>query len=364
MQTIRAANAVKIAKKISAKTGDIIMFRFFYDVKEPAQKIYTTDQIIDLLEQGTLDSDENLKLIDTFGAQKNQQKQNSYLLSALAWNRINAALALLDMDKNKVALNLKDIWPTCSNSPLVLAAKTHANLALASLLQLGADTNSQDFRGYTALHYACILRNDEAITLLLDAGASSHLMDAFGKIPKDYYNMEISHNDLAYRYGTVAHQLNPVWDTSNHYFATRNKSLSALRWFICHYIVNKNIGKNSFYKNVSLYELARNYLIKRRPVLDANLYVVMMNFFCDSRPKMNQDICNRLFPDEAMLNQNYNDSGSELFSLCPVDMVPRSALFFNESVNKVSLVPISGTFPENDVWIELQDMPIMPLRPG
>ncbi|TAK75911.1 MAG: ankyrin repeat domain-containing protein, partial [Gammaproteobacteria bacterium] len=206
------------------------------------------DSIIDALENKKLSEDQQRKIIPTFGIEKRTKHRNSLLLHALAWNKLRAAAILIKLDLKKEALNAKDAWPTCLNTPLILAAKIGATGIIKELIALGAELDEQDHNGFTALHYACILRNHDAIETLLQKHAGSHLKDAFGKLPLDYYKMEISEADLSYRYGPSTknpRMLAQVYDGRKNYFATEKKYFSALRWFIPHIIVNTQLEKTT-----------------------------------------------------------------------------------------------------------------------
>lgn len=298
------------------------------------------DQLIDLLQCPELDIEHARAQITSFARDDRSRHHNTYLLLALAWNYLRAASRLLDLDTEHAAINLADEWPSCRNTPLILAAKINAVTILKQLIDGGADLDRQDYRGYTALHYACFYRNDAAITLLLDAGASSYVRDAFDKLPQDYYAMQIVQDDLSYCYGEVDGELRHIADNNNHYFATKNKCLSALRWYIAHWIENAACGGDLVIKGRSLLEWARYALKVRSPIYDAAIYKAMMNLFCDRRPRLNetillrlQDACGKLNPYvEATFNKYY------LFAL---DLVPPSS---------ISVI-------NNEVWIELQERP-------
>jgi len=217
----------------------------------------------------------------------NIKHNNNHLLEALAWNRKKAALKLIELDKNKKSLNVKDEFPSCKNTPLILAAKIDASEVLIKLIQSGANVNEKDYRGFTALHYACLLRNEIAIKHLLDAKADLQPIDAFGKYPYDYYCMRIFEEDISYAYGETNNinwntetkycglifgetnrKLNAAWDWDNHYFSTRKKCLSALRWYITHIIVNNNLGRDeSVGYDLLLIPEAETYKKSTQPVL-------------------------------------------------------------------------------------------------
>ena len=260
----------------------------------PADPLTKIETLIDQLEKG-----EKIE-VDSFGP-LNEKHGNTYLLCALAWNRLRAAKTLLQLDKNKIALNQKDSWPTCRNTPLILAAKINAAEMVGQLIEAGARTDEQDHRGFTALHYACIYRNEEAIRKLLDAGASLNLQDAFGKLPLQYYLREITPDDLAYRYGlseTDATRLNPYPDCNDAYYATYNKCYSSLRWYIAHVLVNTKIDQDVG-EGAKLQAYARASLNRRSPVDHAALYTAMLASFCAARPMIVRELAKQLKPSKA-----------------------------------------------------------------
>ena len=230
--------------------------------------------------------------------------ENTYLLEAISRNYLNAALKLLEWDSTKEHLNIKDKFRTCRNTPLILAAKTHANSVLLRLIELGADLNAQDYRGFTALHYACLYRNAEAIYALIEKGASLDLItERFDSAwcccfsskpcldPCYFYQMEITEQDLAYAYGKeTSAKLNHQCDNSSDYYGTRKKSLSALVWFICHVAANKNSSAYQEHKS----EIDKKWLTTHTK--NAGLYSQLMKEFCETRPEIDPDILMRLRP--------------------------------------------------------------------
>ncbi|MBX3709110.1 MAG: ankyrin repeat domain-containing protein [Gammaproteobacteria bacterium] len=311
------------------------MFSFFNSShKVPVSaKVIGANELVDKLEDEL--PLENQWLI--FNKDHCTRHHNTYLLQALAWNRQKAALKLLELDKNKEALNLKDDWPTCLNSPLILAAKINAGYIVQKLITLGANLNEQDYRGFTALHYACILRNDAVIKSLLAAKANLQMIDAFGKSPYDYYDMEICETDLQYRYGKAGEYLNHIPDRDNHYFATKKKCLSALRWYIAHIMVNGGWGTESDVDKVSLYDYAKHCLKIREPVYHAEVYEGMMRCFCNNRPSKDKALMHQL----SMTFNSYKDEKCDQYQLNLWDLTPRSAIHQQEN---------------DEIWIELQEL--------
>jgi ankyrin repeat protein len=231
--------------------------------------------------------------------------KNTYLLEAISRNYLTAAKKLLEWDIHKEHLNLQDSFITCKNTPLILAAKTHANSILRELIILNAELNTQDYRGFTALHYACLYRNEEAIGLLLNAGARIDLMTQnFGSKwccfynKKDlyalsFYQMKITFSDLKYAYGQETEErLKHQCDNSLNYYGTRKKQLSALVWFIGHIILNKNTDMqlSTDEKN----EIQTQGLSTH--IKNAALYDKLMQGFCDSRTEIQPETLTRLDP--------------------------------------------------------------------
>ncbi len=290
-----------------------------------------------------LESDHPDDVLDrqlSFGRDQRSRHHNTYLLLALAWNQQKAASRLLMLDTEKAALNLADEWPTCLNTPLILAAKIHATNLVQQLIQLGAEVDHQDYRGYTALHYACLLRDEASIVCLLEAGASTHIKNAFGHLPADYYAMTIVPADLRYRYGSQDEMLIHVADSNNRYFATEKKCLSAFRWYIAHIIVNMNLGHDVQWQGHPVYKWAGILLTRQSPVFDADLYVLMMQLYCDNRPVLHRVLHDRLQADPVYMNA-YNEEKFDRYRLHVFDCIS----------------PSSFTRKENgEQWIELQAM--------
>lgn len=123
---------------------------------------------------------------------------NTPLLWAIANSSVSFALALLEA-KDTTQINVKSTSRTYLNTPLILCVSkgwTHldsngkeklSQLAIATtLLRKGAEVNAVDIHGRTALHYACLHRNIEAIEALVGAGASWDNKDINGKTAVDF----------------------------------------------------------------------------------------------------------------------------------------------------------------------------------
>lgn len=309
-----------------------------YFGRQSTNSSLTLDEFVDLLQRQELDLEQVRAHIISFARDGRSRHHNTYLLLALAWNKLRAANRLLNLDTEHVAINLADEWPTCQNTPLILAAKINADTILKQLIDGGADLDRQDYRGYTALHYACLYRNDAAITMLLDAGASVYLRDAFDKLPQDYYAMMITPDDLIYRYGENGGELRCVSDNNNHYFASKNKSLSALRWYIAHWIENAACGDDIVVKGYTLLKWAQKSLKVRLPIDDAIVYEAMMRLFCERRPRIDEIVLSRLQDACSKLNP-YIEATFNKYYLSPLDLVP----------------PANISVINNQIWVELPE---------
>lgn len=319
------------------------MQRFNYSLAT-FRKMLIIDEIRLLEKTDFKDRESCRHLIPSFDRQYITRHKNTYLLLALAWNYLNAAKILIALDVKKISLNLTDLWPTCLNTPLILSAKIHATDIACQLIDAGALLDCQDYRGFTALHYACLMRNEILIKKLLEKGAATYLRNAFSQLPADCYQMNITPDDLVYRYGVENDWLVKVPDCNEHYFATKKKCLSAFRWFIPHIMVNMGIGKDVFINRFSLYNIAK-YLLNDMNLVESPLcYQKMMLTFCQHRSAMHADLLTLLQPDKTALNVYTEEKWNSRYRLFPLDMVPRSAIFCVKQ-GKV-----------NEIWVEMQEM--------
>lgn len=272
-----------------------------------------------------------------FGVDMLSFHKNTPLLYALAWNRLKAAERLLLLDTQNIALNLKDGFPSCLNTPLILAAKTHATTLLELLVAKGARLDEQDYRGFTALHYACMHRDEKAIEVLLKANANRHLRDAFGRLPYDYYVMTITEADLAYRYGLDP--INPTsikacYDKAQDYAATQKKCLSALRWYVHFIMVNRPAMNDQR-------DLAQWHIDRQMPVYHAVAYSNMMRAYVLGRPDNNLAIEGQLYPDKRVIN-SYTEEAFDAY---------RSVLSLSLFVRPEQITQV-GT----GLWIEMSPL--------
>ncbi|KAM8923905.1 ankyrin repeat domain-containing protein 22 [Pelodytes ibericus] len=69
---------------------------------------------------------------------------------------------------------------------LIMISKTKQNERLIRLLlQYGVDVNAPDYKGNTALHYACKMKSQTTVPLLLEANADPNLKNKDGESPLD-----------------------------------------------------------------------------------------------------------------------------------------------------------------------------------
>lgn len=87
----------------------------------------------------------------------------------------------------------------CLNTPLVLAVKKGLKDTAIALIHAGADLNIACKDGLTALHWACILRQNDIISELLEQGADPTLTSQYGFNAYQYYNYNIHLMDIAKR---------------------------------------------------------------------------------------------------------------------------------------------------------------------
>ncbi len=123
---------------------------------------------------------------------------NTPLLWGIANSSVSFVLALLNLPDTK-HVNIKSTCRNYLNTPLILSmSKGWTHLATQGrernyqkaiaikLLQKGAEVNALDVSGRTALHYACLHRNFDAIIALVKAGADWNIEDRNSQTPMDF----------------------------------------------------------------------------------------------------------------------------------------------------------------------------------
>ncbi len=127
---------------------------------------------------------------------------NTPLLWGVANSSINFVLELLN-SSDTTHVNMKST-SYLKNTPLILSVSkggTHirtnqsdgkSQMAIAKkLLENGAETNAVDADGRTALHYACLHRNMEAIVALVTAGSHWETKDKSNHSPLDFCCLDV-----------------------------------------------------------------------------------------------------------------------------------------------------------------------------
>ncbi|MEE6485531.1 hypothetical protein FKM82_014317 [Ascaphus truei] len=69
---------------------------------------------------------------------------------------------------------------------LIMISKSKQNERLIKvLLHAGTDVNAPDYKGNTALHYACRMKNQAIVPILLEAHADPHIKNKDGESSAD-----------------------------------------------------------------------------------------------------------------------------------------------------------------------------------
>jgi hypothetical protein len=101
-------------------------------------------------------------------------------------------------------------YPTsCGQTLLHLAAFLGFPSLLKFLVTRGVDLDARDKSGYTALHFAALVSSEECVRTLLEAGADSEIVNAFGKTPAEMTT------DLFDVFSTVVDVDSDAWDTDS-----------------------------------------------------------------------------------------------------------------------------------------------------
>lgn len=127
---------------------------------------------------------------------------NSPLLTAIAMHDRNlAAFYIAEINENGKAevlatLSQKDTGIECQNTPIVLALKKGMNEIALMLIKSGADVNMLCRNDESALHWACMLRENEVVSALLEHEAFTDIRNSYGHTPFDYYQYQIRYIDV------------------------------------------------------------------------------------------------------------------------------------------------------------------------
>ena len=100
-----------------------------------------------------------------------QDPTNTKLHNAIDQNKTELALSYIKDKDNVGIINVKSL----ENTPLLLALKKGNILVAEAILNHpDVDVHARDCRGLTALHWACMLRLDKIIEMLVAKGADPH----------------------------------------------------------------------------------------------------------------------------------------------------------------------------------------------
>ena len=150
---------------------------------------FTVEEIINLTEVWLVKGDLNPDMLaDNFQFISPFWKGN---------NKAEFVAKFLDPTEHK-SLNITSSCYMANNTPLVLALKRGNHELAKALIIAGANVNGQGFRGFTPLHWSCILRFNDIIELLIAKDANSQIENAFGKKPLDYYLADIIFEDVSF----------------------------------------------------------------------------------------------------------------------------------------------------------------------
>jgi len=201
-----------------------------------------TDEAIALIET-------SIKPSDLLTFEGNGSIKNTPLLEAIITGQTEIAIALIKADKTGRSLIVPDNIHNTNNHPLLLSLKMGnkrlVNAILTQLTQLQDSNptlvrkivNNNDARGFTALHWAGIQRNNQAIEALLGLNAQIDQKNIFNKTAGDYYQTPISYNDLKLKPNVKMQTA----DTLNG--LTNVEDFSDLRW---HLIANAEDNMDAF----------------------------------------------------------------------------------------------------------------------
>lgn len=127
---------------------------------------------------------------------KNSFFEQPALVTAVAIDNMNAFNALLKLQGVPLDLNLtcNEAWQ--SSTALIMAVQRGNKEAIKQLLSRGAEIDKPARYGLTALHWAAIMLDYEAMQLLLDKGADPNAKTDEGRTPLDY--LHASKDDTSY----------------------------------------------------------------------------------------------------------------------------------------------------------------------
>ncbi len=130
--------------------------------------------------------------------QRYQVETNTKLHNAIDQNDTKSALTYIEEKDSVDIINVKSLV----NTPLLLALKKGNIPVVEALLKHpDIDVHARDCRGLTALHWACMLRQDKIIEMLIAKGADphaitkrwgqSHITESYLMTPYNLYQREI-----------------------------------------------------------------------------------------------------------------------------------------------------------------------------
>ena len=274
-----------------------------------------TRAVVDHLEESK-DCTRALPFLTHFRNRDDNKHGNSFLHEALAWNRRYAAdhLIALAGERDPASFSIHDNFASSYSTPLILASKTADNHSAFFMIGLCGEArdvlNHQDYMGNTALHYACLMRNDPLIEALLLRGCDANYRNDLGYSAYECYTMPVTEEGLAYRYGVSAghpYLMKHVCDWDRSYQGTHHPSFSNYRWFLSHITLNldlnfeprdldktksqlfvfnyeKGIAKRD-YTGLTGREILQDHIKRRLPVMDLRIYQGMVAAFLDYRAR-------------------------------------------------------------------------------
>ncbi len=159
-------------------------------------------------------SNKDSKTTDAKTSKTDPVLSNTKLHTAIDLNQTTLALQYIKEDAKKELINAASL----GNTPLLLALRK-GNMRIAEELCAHPDVNifAKDGRGLTALHWACMLRQNKIIDMLLKRGADPHLetprwvdsdiTEPFPMTPFELYNRDVllRNFELYYCYDLAAY---------------------------------------------------------------------------------------------------------------------------------------------------------------